>query len=251
MGRMLRFHEAMRSLWRRTSGRARAADWAAVATEIIIVVLGILIAFQVDRWGEARSKAEDERIYLGRIEEESRANVLALQEIIEADNRNSGELIGVVRAMENPALRADLAARQDYGCGILHLPAARTRRFYQDLRAQPVDRAEDRELRDLIGAAVAAQQFTELQHPQFRGVFQRLGETLDRHTLWRFDAADRRGFSCRVDVEALARNPEAMGMLTRAYRNRRVFMSYRREELATQQRLHARARCLIDGSCGS
>ena len=48
----------------RLAGALRRQDWFAVALEVLIVVLGVVIAFQVTGWGQARSDAAKEQTYL-------------------------------------------------------------------------------------------------------------------------------------------------------------------------------------------
>jgi len=52
---------------RRALGRQ---DWAAVSIELIVVVLGILIALQVDQWTQRRQERELEQTYLLRLKED-------------------------------------------------------------------------------------------------------------------------------------------------------------------------------------
>ncbi len=47
--------------------RIREHDWFGVSVELVVVVLGILIAFQVDRWREARNERSLEHSYVQRL----------------------------------------------------------------------------------------------------------------------------------------------------------------------------------------
>ena len=46
-----------------------------LAAEFVVVVLGILIAFQVEEWREGRQEAEEIRASLLRLAEETTANI--------------------------------------------------------------------------------------------------------------------------------------------------------------------------------
>jgi len=48
----------------RLKNAIREQNWFAVVLEIVIVVLGVAIGFQISAWGEARSDSGQERIYL-------------------------------------------------------------------------------------------------------------------------------------------------------------------------------------------
>jgi hypothetical protein len=41
-------------------------DWVGVAAEMAIVAIGVLLAFQIDQWGDRRNRAEAERQFLER-----------------------------------------------------------------------------------------------------------------------------------------------------------------------------------------
>ncbi len=45
----------------------RKHDWFAVAIEILVIVIGLLLAFQFDRWREGRAEHEQERAYVDRL----------------------------------------------------------------------------------------------------------------------------------------------------------------------------------------
>ena len=48
----------------RLSQAVREQNWFAVALEVVIVILGVVIGFQITAWGQARSDAARERTYL-------------------------------------------------------------------------------------------------------------------------------------------------------------------------------------------
>ena len=52
------------SILGRLAGAVRRQDWFTVALEVVIVVLGVVIGFQVTAWGQARSDAAREQRYL-------------------------------------------------------------------------------------------------------------------------------------------------------------------------------------------
>lgn len=55
-------------LFRRISKHVKDQNWFAVALDFVIVVAGILIAFQITNWNEARSEREQERVWLTRLD---------------------------------------------------------------------------------------------------------------------------------------------------------------------------------------
>lgn len=55
---------------RRVIGHFRKQEWAAIAIDFLIVVLGVFVGLQVNNWNETRKDRKDERFYLGRLRED-------------------------------------------------------------------------------------------------------------------------------------------------------------------------------------
>jgi hypothetical protein len=54
-------------LLRRVIGHVKAQNWTAVALDFVIVVVGILIAFQITEWNDARKTGEREAYVIGQL----------------------------------------------------------------------------------------------------------------------------------------------------------------------------------------
>ena len=62
--------------------------------EIVVVILGILIAFQIDRWAEDRRDRNHEYEYLLRLQEDLQIEILGMDEAIEyAESRIAAVLL--------------------------------------------------------------------------------------------------------------------------------------------------------------
>jgi len=57
-----------RLLLRRITEHIKEQNWFAVALDFVIVVAGILIAFQITEWNEARIESQRERVLLERLQ---------------------------------------------------------------------------------------------------------------------------------------------------------------------------------------
>ncbi len=58
----------------------KARDWAAVAIEFLVVVLGIFVALQAEDWNQERSDRRLEKVYLSRLIDETKANIETLRQ---------------------------------------------------------------------------------------------------------------------------------------------------------------------------
>lgn len=86
--------------------RLRTTDWWAILLEIGVVVLGILIAFELQEWGTNRQKRKDEALHLQRIEEEAAADFRAIRDIWR-QHHDSASRAGPGGASRVPPQRGD------------------------------------------------------------------------------------------------------------------------------------------------
>ena len=78
-------------LLRRLTQHVKDQNWFAVALDFFIVVAGILIAFQITNWSEARGERADARIALERLEQD-------FQQILDRTDRSMAAHAGSVAA---------------------------------------------------------------------------------------------------------------------------------------------------------
>jgi len=236
-------------MWTRAARRTRGADWYAVTAEIVMIVLGILIAFQLDRWAEGWRKVRDRELYLERLIEESATNVEVLTQSLQLFRRNTAELRQILAFLADRAARPRPAGR-GFGCRMLHMPAVRlqTTAMAESANAGALDLIPDAPLRGLIHRAAAGDAFTAGQLDYFRGFFLRYSERTDRHLAYRFDP--RAGVvSCALALDSLAGDPDAPSALARVYADRVNFAGFRARQLGEHRAVNARARCLLAGNC--
>ena len=51
----------------RLTDTLRRRDWLGTGIELAVVTLGVLLAFQIDQWGDRRKQAQEEQQLLGRL----------------------------------------------------------------------------------------------------------------------------------------------------------------------------------------
>jgi hypothetical protein len=67
---------------RRLANCMRAQDWAAVAIELAMVMVGVFLGLQVSNWNDSRKERALEATYLARIAQDVRSDVADMDEII-------------------------------------------------------------------------------------------------------------------------------------------------------------------------
>ena len=77
---------------------------AAYGIEVLVVVLGILIAFQVDEWREDRQRSRDRDAALMRLAEETATNLKHCEKVIPVQADHAQSVVGVVRVLNDGKL---------------------------------------------------------------------------------------------------------------------------------------------------
>ena len=66
---------------RRVIAHFRKQEWTAIVLDFLIVVVGILLAFQITTWNEARADRQKEARYLGQLIEDLRADLVEIDSV--------------------------------------------------------------------------------------------------------------------------------------------------------------------------
>ncbi len=135
------------------------------AGEIILVVIGILIALQINTWNENRKLSSQEKLYINRLIAENKSDVTTLTEEIEKLTTNNEKIAAFTDVIKNPDSSDSLmiVRVQDF---IIHgsiypqfNPSTST---YEDLSSTGnLSIIKDTELRDRIVAHYHSYQYSE------------------------------------------------------------------------------------------
>ncbi|WP_412067970.1 hypothetical protein [Rubrivirga sp. IMCC43871] len=99
----------------RLSQAVREQNWFAVALELVIVIAGVVIGFQVTAWGQARANVAKEQAYLRQIVADLDMSVARLdreQPFFAETDRDAALLVQAFRTPERPELDSLLHWRQ-------------------------------------------------------------------------------------------------------------------------------------------
>jgi hypothetical protein len=64
---------------RKIAQAIRSHDWFVVVVELLVVVIGLMMAFQVDRWRDAREESRQEQSYIEHLRADIEADIPAIQ----------------------------------------------------------------------------------------------------------------------------------------------------------------------------
>ena len=91
---------------RRLAEHIRKQDWFIVFIELLVVVVGLMMAFQVDRWWEGIGEKKLERAYIQRLIGDIKSDIPKLEGAIELANMRKDYAELLMAVAENPAVAA-------------------------------------------------------------------------------------------------------------------------------------------------
>ena len=91
---------------RRLADHIRKQDWFIVIIELLVVVVGLMMAFQVDRWWEAMGEKKLERVYIQRLIDDVESDIPVIEGAIQLANMRKDYVELLMAVAENPAVAA-------------------------------------------------------------------------------------------------------------------------------------------------
>ena len=136
--------------------------------EIILVVIGILIALQINNWNENHNKTLLENQYLIRLKDEAKWNILQIEDNKQEHLRASKELNFLINNLENNS--SDSIKRTINRPNYIQPWLLRTDTYDELTSTGTLNNITDLELRDLLNQAKSYSNFSEKQLEYWRNV---------------------------------------------------------------------------------
>lgn len=220
-------------------------DWLGIAIEVIVVVLGVLIAFQIDQWGDQRKQAREERQFLTRLYGEYSRSIAELREADSQHHEVIAQVRAVVAAKSSPAVLAHFAQQEAFGCGIARQPLTTFNDTeYQELVASGrINTISDPKLRSDVRELTADQAAANALSTFGRDL---LFTTLpDFNAYYHSDIAADGQPTCHIDWPKLVKDPLAVTAIVRGYRVHQMISDRRQAVLLQTERVRAEIACKI------
>jgi hypothetical protein len=221
-------------------------DWVGIAIEFAIVTLGVLLAFQIDQWGQDRRQAREERQFLERMWKETSSIASESGHAADMHVTEANGLLQIYRARTDPRQLQRLSAQQGGpGCRIYVLPSqgASDTAAQELLNSGRLNIVSDPQLRDDLRTLAASQSEAAEQLSYARQAVPIISDRFDRYVTSSLDENDEG--TCRVNWSAALADPLAMQAVLRG-RRLHQFMGEERE--AVKQRaliVHQKLACSL------
>jgi hypothetical protein len=94
-------------LLKRISHFIKNHDWFAVLVELAVIIIGLMMAFQLDRWREANVEREQERVYINHLIDDMEADLPDIEYAIELQSMRLTLINMLMDVAENPEKEID------------------------------------------------------------------------------------------------------------------------------------------------
>lgn len=208
----------------------KARDWLGLALEILVVTLGVLLAFEIEQWAQERQRAADERQFLERLRFDYGRAAREMQMVI----GHHDQVIRLYRqafAAQNDSKRLQTYSGQLGTCraGYLRTAPFSDTVFQELISAGKLDQIRDPELRAKIRDLTTKQAELKDRAEAGREVTRDGGSSLTRHQ--RYEILPDGTSTCRVLWSDLFADPAAVTAAVRTYRMHELVGQGRRDLL--------------------
>ena len=210
--------QAAQTRLQRIAAGLRNREWANITIEVLVVTLGVLLAFQIDQWGQNRRQAREERQFLERMWRETGQAVAENEWAMTMHGRFRREFIDGFRALNDERALLRLASTPNVGCrSNVNPPLGFNTTSFQELSASGrLNIVSDPEIRAAMRDVVAAQANANELAQRNEALMLDNQRTLSPYVVLGLDENDNR--TCRMDWPRLATDQAARRVLVSSVR---------------------------------
>ena len=226
-------------------------DWLAIVIELVVVTLGVLIAFQIDQWGERRTKARDEHQFLERLYRENGKALAELGEVIPIHQKALKEIGQAVRSRNDTAQLEKFSKTESFGCQAATQPAVgfNDTAFEELVASGRLNIVSDPELRALLRDLTAAQAAGSAQLSYSRQQVALVLPALNPYYRLEVAPTDEQDSRCFIDWQRLVTDQQAVNAAVRAYRVHQLMLSVRSNMQELNEQVQSELACVLNRKC--
>ncbi len=222
-----------------------ARDWVGIGIEMIVVMLGVLLAFRIEQWGQSRTRAVEERQFIERLYRENARAIAEAREITAFHRDMASQMRTALSHQNDPEALRRLSKIEGYACWPLFMPAAP----YNDTASEELigsgklSLISDPKLRLSLRELASAQAFGAKQLESSREIARLFFPYLRPY--YQLSLGSRAVPDCYGDWPALMQNQAARNDLLRLYRTHARLEVYRRAQLIKAEEAQTALACAL------
>ena len=224
----------------------RARDWVGIGIELAVVTLGVLLAFQIDQWGNHREQAKEERQFLQRLYAEYGRAVQEMRVVIAHHDRVMHDFRAAFAARSDPVRLRAYSAQLNFGCraGYLGTAPFSDTAFQELINSGKLNTISDPDLREKIRDLTTTQAWLKDRAELGTEVARDAGLTLISY--YRYEILPDGKSTCRVLWNELLSDPKAVTEAVRTYRMHELVGGGRRDLLQMTERVRKDIACKLN-----
>lgn len=193
-------------------------NWLSVAIEIAIVTVGVLLAFEIEQWGERRERAKREREFIEQLYADTIIGGNELGPIVTAHEKLLKDVVTVLRADGDEARIGALPRTPTFGCGLTNLPPAPNNdtNYEELLESERLSLLSDPALRKVIRDLAASRAMGAAQVESSREQLQIHLPPMDPY--YRLKLGEKLEPLCNINWPALLHDQGAVNAANRIWR---------------------------------
>jgi hypothetical protein len=224
---------AKRLRLQRLADALRRRDWLGLLFEVLVVTLGVLLAFEIEQWAQERQRAAEERRFLGRLHFEYGRAAREMRTVIAHHDRvmHVHRLAFSARDDRKRLQRYVLTDTEDIGCRAGYLGTAPfSDTVYQELISSgKLDRIRDPQLRAKVRDLTTTQAWLKDRADAGREVARDQNPYVIKY--YNYEILPDGRTTCRILWPQLFNDPAAVTAAIRIYRMHELVGQGRRDLL--------------------
>ena len=232
------------SRFRRLREAIAEHHWFSVTIEILIVTIGILLAFEIEQWAQERQRAAEERQFLERLYREYARGIEELTLVIQRNqDRVMSDYQKAFAARGDRARLEEYASIHNFGCaaGYLRSTPFSDTAFHELVSSGRLSMISNADLRARIRDLTTEQ--ASLKDRAAEGTALALSTSAMMEPYYRFELLADGSTRCYVDWSRLFDDPRAVNAAVRIYRIQELVRSGRVDLRRMTEEVRAEVGC--------
>ena len=230
---------------RRITAAIRGADYGTLFRDVVVLVLGILLALAADRWNQDRLDAIETARIVERLKSDTARNLAMFQQELPAMESGLRDIKALYRALQAGTTEGEDPARIEAAMTRIDVVPSYPLVFsaYQELVATGrLRQLDDRVLVDLLGSQRAQYEAAQAVVGYWRDIIQGPQDALERHVDYYYtsDQMSEEGMGVRYDFARLAADRHLKNQVFEAVDVHRDWLSMQEDIFETTKQIGAR-----------
>lgn len=231
---------------RRIIDNLRRQNWAVLTSELLVLVVGIFLGFQLEGWNEDRKNRVVEAHYLERLHSDAEFNLQDVRSHAQTQLERAATLQDIAKKLERGTIEGISAAEAEMSfCYwyVIEDVRVRTAAYDELVATGNIDLIHDERLREQVQLVHAETDRAANDINLVGSVMPGIASVLQPHIEWHESAVRTEvneliiEASCSADLASMAEDRDVISALWQLYRGHLIVATVRRDQIRILERL--------------